>query len=329
MIPLEVRWLERKTPRHPGARPSNGWAFACVTALVVGIGAVPTGCRRPVATTNGVVSVFGRVGLAPGSFHYPRAIAAEPNGSVFVVDKSGRIQRFGEDGHYELSWPLPKTDEGFPVGLSVDPRGRLLVADTHNHRVLVFDRDGGLVASFGRHGTGDGEFLLPTDVTVDSDGRYYVAEYQGNDRITRWSPDFSFLDVVSDTPIDGERLSRPAGIVIDDEQTLWVADACNHRIVRMSLDGEPLLTIGRFGHAQGELRYPYDVCLSPEGTIMVCEYEGNRLQWFSKDGRSLRVWGRPGRERGELFAPWGATYGPNGQVYVVDSRNNRVQIIRP
>ncbi|MEK7394619.1 MAG: hypothetical protein AAB214_18830, partial [Fibrobacterota bacterium] len=107
------------------------------------------------------------------------------------------------------------------------------------------------------------------------------------------------------------------------------ADACNHRLVRTSLDGEVLKVFGKFGSAPGELRYPYDISLSPEGSLMVCEYEGHRLQWFSKDGRSLRIWGKPGRAVGELFAPWGAVYGPHGWVYVVDSLNSRVQIIQP
>ncbi len=96
----------------------------------------------------------------------------------------------------------------------------------------------------------------------------------------------------------------------------------------MSLDGDVLAVMGRFGDGPGELRYPYDITVTPDETIMVCEYEGNRLQWFTKDGRSIRVWGRAGRKVGELFAPWGATYGGSGLVYVVDSLNSRIQIIR-
>lgn len=288
----------------------------CVSVLL-------PGCDRP--APGGVVGVFGQVGLAPGSFHYPRAIATEPNDSIFVVDKSGRIQRFAADGTFETSWRLPKTDKGFPVGLSIHPDGRILLADTHNHRVLLFDRDGTELGSFGKEGTGDGEFLLPTDVAVDADGNIYVAEYQGNDRITKWSPDLTFAAVVTDQPIEGQRLSRPAGIDIDEEQTLWIADACNHRIIRMSLEGRVMKVFG----GRERFRYPYDICVTPENTIMVCEYEGNRLHWLTKDGQSLRVWGESGRRPGELFAPWGAAYGPNNHVYVVDSRNNRVQIVRP
>ena len=294
------------------------------------------GCEPPAMTANGVIGIFGGVGLGAGAFSYPRAITAEPHGSVFVVDKSGRVQRFAPDGTFEASWRMPETAAGKPVGLTVHPDGRIFVADTHYHRIMIFNRDGKPLGSFGREGRGDGEFLLPTDVAVDAEGFLYVSEYQGNDRITKWKEVissqlsvFSFVGALGDRPLDGKRLSRPAGIDIDDEQTLWIADACNHRIVRLSLNGELLATFGRFGAEPGELRYPYDLSIAPDGTVMVCEYEGNRLQWFSKHGTSLRTWGGSGRVPGKLFAPWGATYGPCGKVYVVDSLNSRVQIIRP
>jgi len=286
-------------------------------------------CDRPPLSANGVVGAFGSLGLGAGDFHYPRAVATETDGAVFVVDKSGRIQRFSADGTFELSWCMPEIAKGKPVGLSFHPDGRLFVADTHYGQVVVFDRQGGQLAVFGSEGTRPGQFLLPTDVAFDAEGFIYVGEYNGNDRITKWSPDLEFVKAFGEHPIEGKRLNRPAGLVVDDEQTLWVADACNHRLVRFSLNGEVLLTVGRFGDAPGELRYPYDICVTPDHAIMVCEYEGNRLQWFSKEGRSLRTWGVGGRALGQVFAPWGAAYGPGGMIYVVDSLNNRVQIVRP
>ncbi|UCE58469.1 MAG: hypothetical protein JSU63_13620 [Phycisphaerales bacterium] len=287
------------------------------------------GCEPPPLTPNGVVGVFGNVGLGNGSFSYPRAVTADPAGPILVVDKAGRIQRFLADGTFDRVWRMPKTEKGKPVGMTVHPDGRIFVADTHYHRVLIFDQVGNIVGSFGSEGVGDGEFQLPTDVAVDAQGDLYVSEYHENDRITKWSPDLQFIAAFGEDPIEGKRLSRPAGIDIDSEQTLWVADACNHRVVRFSLDGAALSVIGEFGREAGELRYPYDVDVSPDGEIMVCEYGGDRLQWFSKDGKSLRTWGSSGRKLGELSGPWGAAYGAQGLVYVVDSLNSRVQILEP
>jgi DNA-binding beta-propeller fold protein YncE len=108
-----------------------------------------------------------------------------------------------------------------------------------------------------------------------------------------------------------------------------VADACNHRILRFSLDGEVLAVFGEMGKQPGQMRYPYDITVTPADTLLVCEYGNSRLQWFDKQGRSLGVWGEPGRQVGQLWSPWGAVVGTDGRVYVVDSYNNRVQIVRP
>jgi DNA-binding beta-propeller fold protein YncE len=287
------------------------------------------GCERAPLTDSGVIAVIGGVGLGDGNFNYPRAIASDKQRNVFVVDKTGRIQQFDPEGQFEHSWRVPEIASGFPVGLAVHPDGRVFVADTHYHRVLVYDREGNLLTSFGHEGSGDGQFQLPTDVAFDAQGFIYVSEYHENDRVTKWSPGLKFVRALGEAPIVGVRLSRPTGLIVDDEQTLWIADACNHRIVRMSLDGELLSVFGKFGSAAGELRYPYDISQSPDGSLLVCEYEGHRLQWFSKGGRSLRIWGKAGRSFGELFGPWGAAYGPYGRVYVVDSLNSRVQVIEP
>lgn len=302
-------------------------AFAAVCALAIPLAGA--GCERGGGASGDVVGVFGGVGLAPGDFSYPRTIAAEPSGSVLVIDKNGRLQRFTEDGEFVELWRMPEIAKGKPVGVTAHPDGRIFVADTHYSRVLVFDHEGKELARFGSHGTGDGEFLLPTDVAIDAKGRVYVSEYQGNDRVTRWTPDYEFERVITPAEIDGSIMRRPAAIDIDDEQTLWIADACNHRIIHLTLDGEVLRVFGSFGTEPGQMRYPYGLTVTAAGEVLVCEYEGNRLQWFSPDGKSLRIWGKPGRAPGELFAPWDVTVAKSGLVYVVDALNSRVQIIRP
>ncbi len=322
--------LRRAEIVQPGVYPSSsrrfygrGWVIASVLL------AWASGCDPPAITPNGVIAVFGAVGLGPGDFSYPRAITATPDGKILVVDKAGRVQRFAGDGSYVSEWRMPETKQGKPVGLLAHRDGRVFIADTHYHRVMIYGSSDKLLTSFGGKGNGPGQFQLPTDVAIDADDFIYVSEYHGNDRITKWSPDLQFVQSLGEEPIEGYRLSRPAALVIDDEQTLWVADACNHRLVRFALDGTVLATVGGFGREPGQLRYPYDVDVSPKGDLLVCEYGGDRLQWFSKDGESLRVWGNSGRKPGELSGPWGAAYGPDGLVYVVDSLNSRIQIVRP
>ena len=322
--PLRFHWVFRKLAWSALAGP----ALAAVVVLAL----AGAGCKPRAIGPGGVIGCFGGVGLGPGDFSYPRAITAEPraDGSIFVIDKAGRVQRFNTKGEYELSWKMPLTELGKPVGLSVHPDGRVFIADTHYARVMIYDRDGELLDSFGESGTGPGQLTLPTDVAFDAQGYIYVSQYHEADRITKWSPQLAYVGALGVEPINGEPLRRPSAIVVDDEQTLWVADACNHRLIRFSLDGEVLSWFGEFGKEPGQLRYPYDLCVTPEGTLLVCEYEGNRLQWFDKQGQSLRTWGVSGRGLGELNAPWGVTLGPRGHyVFVLDSLNSRVQVVAP
>ena len=155
--PIGTGWAPkasvRKLRHFSGTASGLGSLVTLITTLLM------AGCERPPITANGVIKVFGTVGLGPGAFSYPRAITADPDGSILVVDKAGRVQRFSDDGAYLAEWRMPETVRGKPVGLTVHPDGRVFVADTHYHRVLVFNRSGDLIDSFGREGTGDDSSL--------------------------------------------------------------------------------------------------------------------------------------------------------------------------
>ncbi|MCA9249604.1 MAG: hypothetical protein KDA54_00595 [Phycisphaerales bacterium] len=289
--------------------------------------AMIAGCKQNGDAHNEVVAMFGSLGLGPGQFSYPRALTVDSQNRIFVVDKSARIQRFSPEGTFQLGWSMPERVAGKPVGLYAHTDGKIYVPDTHYHRVMVFDPDGHELARFGREGYGDGEFQLPTDVAIDKQGFIYVSEYNGNDRVTKWSPSYEFVSVVCAGEIDGEVMRRPAAMDIDNDGTLWVADACNHRILHFSLDGRFLSSWGEMGGEPGQLRYPYDIDCLDDGTILVCEFGNHRLQWFDREGNSIRIWGEQGRGKGELWAPWGAVVRSDGRVCVVDSLNARVQIL--
>ena len=67
-------------------------------------------------------------------------------------------------------------------GLCVDAADRVVVADSCNHRIQVFDAGGAFIREFGRAGTAAGELGYPYDVCVDAEGRHFVCEF-GNSRV--------------------------------------------------------------------------------------------------------------------------------------------------
>jgi len=302
---------------------SVGVFLVCVCALVF------SGCdeKGDFAGKPKVLNVFGQTGLGQGQFVYPRAVDIAGDGSVFVVDKTGRIQSFTPEGVFLAEFRMPLIEAGKPTGISFGPVGNLYVADTHYHRVVVFSSDGEVVDAFGKYGDGDGCFIYPTDVAFAGDGRIFVSEYGGNDRISVFSEKGVFRYSFGSPGSKSGELSRPSALCADRvRKRLYVADACNHRIAVYDFQGRVLEYIGSVGCGGGQLRYPYDVAVLSNGDIAVCEYGNNRLQLFGSDGQSLGVYGRAGRAPGELAYPWGLAVDGKKRAFIVDAGNNRIQL---
>lgn len=292
--------------------------------------------------------VLGEPGRAPGQYMYPRGIASA-DGQLWVVDKGARVQRIDpETGRSERLFQTPKFDNGKPTGLTLAPMPGeggglgLYVADTHEHRILVYDVESGSdepALAFGSFGTEDGQFVYPTDIAVLTDdagrvSRIYVSEYGGHDRISAFTPDFEFLfsfgafGVAHDQDEGDDRVvfDRPQSIAIDREAgEVVVTDACNHRVGRFTLDGELVAWIG--GGATDLLRYPYGLELIGRRQALIAEYGGNRVSRLDLEtGEVLEVLGEPGRETGQLASPWGLAV-VGDELYVLDSGNNRIQVV--
>ena len=301
---------------------------SCMGVLLLAVFFALSGCGGD--GRNGepkVMSAFGKTGAGPGEFLYPRAMDLGSDGSVFVVDKTGRIQHLTSDGQCLGVIRMPQIDAGKPTGISLHKDGRLFVADTHYHRVVIFSREGKIIGEFGKYGEDGGCFIYPTDVAFSPDGRIFVSEYGGNDRISVFTANGEFLSSFGSPGTAEGQFSRPAALCIDEaNERLYVADACNHRIAVYDLDGQLTGYFGSAGRGPDQLRYPYGLSLLPDGTIVVCEYGNNRLQLFSPQGESLAVYGQSGRELGRLAYPWSVAVDSHRRAYVVDAGNNRIQV---
>jgi DNA-binding beta-propeller fold protein YncE len=210
-----------------------------------------------------------------------------------------------------------------PSGICVDEVGRVLVADTHESQVVGFDRDGRELFRFGKRGMGPGQFMLPTDVAVDSRGFIYVSEYGGNDRISKFDPQGGYLFSFGDLASGVAMLQRPSGLAVDEMDRLWVADTGNHRICCFDGDGQLLGSFGELGTDPGYLRYPRDVVLLPQAQLAVVDRGNNRISFFDRDGRFVRCWGHSGSGLAELNSPENAT-AADGLVVVADTKNHRL-----
>lgn len=309
-------------PEHPNRK--TRWLLLLLIAVSMSVGCTPP----PVES---VAEVWGRKGLDDGRFIKPRAITIDASDRLHIIDMTSRIQVFDRLGQLQNYWKTPECVNGKPCGISILRDGRIAVPDTHYFRVLFYSPEGQLLEDQtigGKNGRGEGEFGFLTDVAEDSKGNLYVSEYGDFDRIQKFSPDGKYLCSIGAHGTETGEFLRPQGIVIDQKDQLWVADACNHRIQVFDASSEPptfKFSFGKSGSGIGELSYPYNLMFGGDGFLYVCEFGNHRLQKFDLEGKSHGIWGGPGREPGQLHQPWGMTLDSQGYFHVIDSYNHRVQ----
>ncbi len=274
----------RSSVRRRGAHPSATMALALASSI--GAIASAVGCGSVEAPSDGAdtstgpvapaVRVLAGAGRGPGQFNAPRVVACDPvEGTTFVIDKDARVQRFDRDGRHAAEWRMPKSDRGKPVGASIAPDGTLVVADTHEHRLVAYAPDGVVRWELGRYGMGEGEFIYPTDIAFAPDGRMFVAEYGSNDRIQVFDRERRFLYAFGSCGSAPGEFLRPQSIVYDAARDeLFVADAGNHRIQVFTGDGEFRRALGGPGRAPGELHYPFGLVLEIGGAPVTTRAAG-------------------------------------------------------
>jgi len=272
------------------------------------------------------VEIIGKRGTGVGEFNKPRSLAVDREDNLYVVDLTGRVQKFSPEGKYLLAWQMPQTDKGKPKGMCCDAEGNIVVVEPHYSRVNHHAPDGRLVRQWGTHGTNDGELAFPRAVATDREGNIFVSEYGLRERVQLFArTNAAFLRTMGrDGTANGE-FNRPEGLGVDGQGRLFVADSCNHRVQVFSADGRWLASYGSPGNGLGQLSYPYDVRIDAAGFQFVCEFGNSRIQVFDREHRPVEVIGRAGDAPGEFSNPWSIALDSQGNLYVADAQNHRVQ----
>jgi ABC-type multidrug transport system ATPase subunit len=252
----------------------------------------------------------------------PRAMHVTDDDELYVLDDAGRVLVFDFDMNLKRQWRMPESSVGNPEGLCLLSDDRLVVADTHYHRLVFFDRNGKLLGMQGSHGEKPGQFIYPVAVVTDDAGNLYVGEYGGNDRVQKFSPEGDFLLAFGGFGTEPGEFQRPSGLVWCDHK-IYVADAFNNRLQRFSDNGEFLGILGENQSSAG-LHYPYDISQSPQGDLFVVEYGAGRVSQLDLEGNLIARFGTSGMGEGELKTPWGLAVAGDSRVFVADTGNRRI-----
>ena len=318
-------------PGHPLSSSRFHFAIASLSLLTLLL--IAPGCTRETSKGADIksrlfsrVEVIGERGSALGQFNKPRSVALDRDDNLYVVDMTGRVQKFSSQGAFLNSWRMPDTDLGKPKGMCMDTRGNIVLVEPHYQRVNHFAPDGTLVEQWGRAVTNGGDLVLPRAVAINSLGEAFLSEYTTVDRVQGFTANGREPFVRFGTPGDRDgQFNRPEGLAFGPDDRLYVADSCNHRIQIFSRDGKWLQSYGQPGRAAGQLSYPYDVRVDREGRQYVCEFGGGRVQIFDANQRSMEILGGVGSHPGQFNNPWSIALDSHGNLYVADSGNHRVQ----
>jgi DNA-binding beta-propeller fold protein YncE len=304
--------------------------FLAQGLLASGAALLATGCGSGDNTGNRGrwLQQFGRHGISPGRFTKPRGVAVDAQDQIYIVDLTARIQVFDRDYNYVRHWQTPSHEYGRPTGLSVLRDGNIWVPDTHYYQILKYSPTGELLQTIGgKRGPKPGEFHFVTDVAELSTGELVISEYGEWDRIHLYSRQGEFIRMWGGHGSAPGEFLRPQSIIVDEQDQIWVADACNHRIQVFDKTGKHLHQWGEAGAALGQLNYPYSLCFDREGNLDICEFGNHRVQKFTRAGKSLGAWGQPGQREQQLNNPWSAVTDSRGRTVILDSMNHRVQVI--
>jgi hypothetical protein len=151
-----------------------------------------------------------------------------------------------------------------------------------NRRIQKFTSDGEFVDKWGSEGSGDGEFSLPHDIALDSNGFVYVADFESK-RIHKFTAEGEFVDsweVVGKS--DRWATMGAEGIAIDSNDFVYIADTREGRILKFTSDGQFITKWGEFGSNPGQMNHPLDIAAGLDGRIYVSDHDNDRIQVFKE-----------------------------------------------
>ncbi|MBM4424018.1 MAG: TIGR03663 family protein [Chloroflexi bacterium] len=334
----ELTSVDYSLSRWPVADRMRFYIRKDVAAQLWPLGIGPEAVKDPYAESKLLLTadvIWGLPGTGEGEFTAPRAVAAAPDGSVYVADTGGhRIEKFSADGQFITAWGSFGSIESNTAmggtfneiwGLAVDSDGFVYAADTWNHRIQKFTPDGEFVTTWGVFGLTDAGLNAmwgPRGIAVDGGGNVYVAD-TGNKRILVFDREGNPLrQIGSGGALDGE-LDEPVGVAVSNDGRLFVADTWNQRVQVFTTDGAFLGKWDVSGwEGQSLDNKPY-IAIDNQNRVYITDPKGYRVIVFADNGLFQHTFGDFGGDSTTFDLPSGLAVG-DGWLYVADTNNSRV-----
>lgn len=273
--------------------------------------------------TNTLLNGFGGVSTStsPLSLSTPDDIIPDPlntmpptsTSSGAVIPRTNKVSpmqircKFGQLGPSKGQFNSP---HGFCLGLEED----IVVADTNNHRIQVFEKTGTFKFQFGIAGKDEGQLWYPRKVAVvRTTGKYVVCD-RGNERsrMQIFTRNGHFLKKIAIRYID-----IVAGLAVTSSGEIVAVDSVSPTVFVIAESGDLL----RWFDCSDYMREPSDIAIHGK-EFYVCDFKGHNVVVFSEEGQFIR---RIGWQNVTSY-PNGIDISDAGDVLIGDSHGNRFHV---
>jgi DNA-binding beta-propeller fold protein YncE len=243
-----------------------------------------------------------------GLFSNPHTIRFDSAGGLWIVDTGTHtVRKFTPDGKVLLTVGTPneagadQTHMNQPNDVAIAANGDLYVSDGYgNDRVVVFDKAGKYLRSWGKLGGGPGEFSQPHSIALDSKGRVYVAD-RNNVRIQVFDPKGKFLT-------EWKNIITPWALFITKSDEIYVCGSSpmlwseigatqaalatppkDQLFMKLDTEGrlKQLWTIPKGDgdkEKPDEVSWIHSIAVAPDGSVYFGEVQGKRPRKFVPSG---------------------------------------------
>jgi hypothetical protein len=201
----------------------------------------------------------------------PINIVVTEDGIKYIADAMlGEVIVLDRDDN--LLATLKSDDIKKPTGVAVY-KNKIFVVCIKNYLVAVFEKGTWKqLYTFGKRGKKPGEFIMPTNITVDGEGNIYVSE-TGGYRIQKLTaagkPLKTFGQGIGDSP---GQFARLRGVAVDREGRIYSVDAMNNVVQLFNQDNRLLLFFGESGETPGSLKVPAQVVVDYDNVALFEKY---------------------------------------------------------
>jgi sugar lactone lactonase YvrE len=344
-----------------------------VAGIVLLVAAAWCSCGQDSVTTlagHPLVSGASNGPVATALFSDPAGLVADAAGNLFIADSQNHVVRkigtnglvvtfagqAGTPGSIDGTGSQARFDT--PTGIAIATNGHFYISDTGNHTVRRMTASGAVTTAAGWAGqsgftngwkTG-ARFNSPLGLAVAVDGTIFVAD-SGNHLVRTIAPDGTVTTVAGraeswgsqDGAGENARFNGPLGIAIDSQGDLFLSDANNHTIRRITRTGVVTTwagTPGVDGFVDGDRLHarfskPAELAFDKHGSLFVADSFNHVIRKISRAGKVSTVTGIAGAEgstdgnngQAQMFNPYGLAVHSDGSLIVADAYNQLIRIV--